>query len=162
MSTTIKPLGVVWAVNVTDNIPISSHCCHAFSSTRLSRFFSARLLKGQSPPALALALAMAHIHFVCSGYPSHIIFSCLASRTAFSSAFMALKTRLIAGCHIWNHPGVLVVASSTPIMFVICWRTRSRYKLQMTSDSLTLKLFDFREQPLVIRQLLESQVVSSC
>src|ERR1700676_1266688 len=30
-------------MNVTDSTPISSHCCHAVSSTRLTRFFSARL-----------------------------------------------------------------------------------------------------------------------
>jgi hypothetical protein len=42
-STTICPLGAVYAVSVMDSTPISSHCCHALSSTHLHRFFSARL-----------------------------------------------------------------------------------------------------------------------
>lgn len=67
----------------------------------------------------------------------------------------------MAGSCIWNHPGVLVVAFSTCNRVVICWKTQSWYKLQMASDHFTQKLLDFREQLLVILQLLESQVVSS-
>jgi hypothetical protein len=74
---------------------------------------------------------------------------------------MLLKTLFIAGSRILNHPGVLEVASSIPNMFAISRNTRSLYKLQITSDRFTLNLFDFREQPLIIRQLLESHVVSS-
>ena len=111
--------------------------------------------------ALALAMAFVYLHLVCSGYPSLSIFSGSASSSAYSAALMLLKTLFIAGSHILNHPGVLEVASSIPNMFSISRNTWSLYKLQITSDSFTLNLFDFHEQPLIIRQLLESHVVSS-
>jgi hypothetical protein len=67
----------------------------------------------------------------------------------------------IAGNRRGNQPGVIVVTSSTPKRIEISCSTSFWCKFQKTSDLLTLKLFEALAKRFRVRQLFDSQSVSS-